>query len=264
MNINGIRRPVLRYFGSKWRLAPHIINMMPPHKMYVELYGGSATVLLRKEPSKWEIYNDLEKSVVNFFQVLRDDYEDLIRMIMLSPWSRAESKWCRDHTVCSGRLEWARRFYVTSWQIIKPSGRTGSSSGFRIGRGNTKGLCGWPLEEDLLAAARRLRHVVIECKNALDVIRMQDSPHTLFYVDPPYPVVGKSYVVPISMQHFVDLAEALVDLDGMFILSGNDSKFFTDIYDYFGFKKYTFDEINMVSKRTTECLWCNFDVEVGR
>jgi len=250
MNINGIRRPVLRYFGSKWRLAPH--------KMYVELYGGSATVLLRKEPSRWEIYNDLEKSVVNFFQVLRDDYEDLIRMIMLSPWSRAESKYCRDHTVCNGRIEWARRFYVASWQIIRQAGCRGSSRGFRVGHGYTESH--WPLEEDLLAAAHRLRHVTIECKDALDVIRMQDSPRTLFYVDPPYPVVGKGYIVPLSMQHFVDLAETLVDLDGMFILSGNDSKFFTDIYDYFGFKKCTFGSINMAGRRTTECLWCNFDL----
>lgn len=259
MNTNGIRRPAIKYFGSKWRLAPRIISMMPPHKTYVEPYGGSACVLLRKEPSRYEIYNDLEDSIVNFFRMMRDHGEELIYRIMLTPWSRVESRMCANNVVHPDRIEWARRFYVASEQrIVPPSVDRGPYIGWRIGRGYHKGihqLC----EEDLLAVAHRLRHVAIEHKNALDVIQMHDTPHTLFYIDPPYPMVDTRYVANISVQHFVKLAEVVLDLDGMFIVSGNNSQLYTNIYDYFGFNKHIFGEINMMGSKTTECLWTNFD-----
>ena len=75
-------RPLLRYFGGKWRLAPWIISHFPPHKTYVEPFGGSASVLLRKPRSNGEIYNDLDNEVFNLFSVLRSDRaDDLIRAV---------------------------------------------------------------------------------------------------------------------------------------------------------------------------------------
>jgi hypothetical protein len=85
---NTVSRPALRYFGSKWRLAPWIIEHFAPHDVYVEPFAGGAGVLLRKPPSALEVYNDLDGEVVNFFNVLRNETDELIRRLDLTPFAR--------------------------------------------------------------------------------------------------------------------------------------------------------------------------------
>src|SRR5574343_303278 len=103
-----ITRPALRYFGGKFRLAPWIISQFPPHTVYVEPFGGGGSVLLRKLPAYHEVYNDLDGDVVNFFRVLREQPDELLRAIDLTPYSREEQRQAFDANDEPSSLDRAR------------------------------------------------------------------------------------------------------------------------------------------------------------
>src|SRR5262245_50804810 len=113
-------RAALRFYGGKWRLAPWIVAHLPPHTCYVEPFGGAASVLLRKPPSRYEVYNDLDGAVVGFFRVLRERPADLIRAIQCTPFARAEVDLAcvpvPPEVDAVDDLERARRLYVRAWQ----------------------------------------------------------------------------------------------------------------------------------------------------
>lgn len=86
------RQPLARYHGGKWILAKWILSFVPEHRIYVEPYGGAASVLLRKPRSYAEVYNDLDGEWVNVFRVLRNPSHarELVRQAYYTPYSREE------------------------------------------------------------------------------------------------------------------------------------------------------------------------------
>ena len=111
-----VTRPVLRYHGGKWILAPWIISHFPQHKIYVEPFGGGGSVLLRKERSVCEVYNDLDEDVVNLFRVLRDSAKALAlcHLLSLTPFGRLDFR--AAYELCDDPIERARRMVVRSFQ----------------------------------------------------------------------------------------------------------------------------------------------------
>ncbi|PZQ45669.1 MAG: DNA methyltransferase, partial [Phenylobacterium zucineum] len=99
------------YFGGKQRIADRIVDMFPPHGHYVEPFAGGLSVLFAKPPARLETVNDLDGDIVNFWRVLREQPEDLIRACALTPHSRAEHASSRDRE-CLDDLERARRVWV--------------------------------------------------------------------------------------------------------------------------------------------------------
>ncbi len=100
------------YFGGKFYYLDWLLRLLPPCYHYCEPYGGSMVVLLNRPPSPVETYNDIDSEVVNFFRVLRERPDDLIRALRLTPVAREEfADACRiDPTL--DPLERARRFYI--------------------------------------------------------------------------------------------------------------------------------------------------------
>lgn len=122
MTMGGITRPPVRYPGGKWRIGKWIIDKFPPHLTYVEPYCGGASVLFQKQPSYFEVINDLDGSVVNFFRVLRTRPQALIRAIDMTPFAREEYE--LSFLPCEDELENARRFYVRTRQAWGGNGET--------------------------------------------------------------------------------------------------------------------------------------------
>jgi DNA adenine methylase len=259
-------RPALRYHGAKWLLAPWIIQHLPAHELYCEPFGGSAAVLLRKERSLLECWNDLDGEVVNFFKVLRERPEKLIRAIELTPFAKVE--WTLSSERDQDPVESARRFYIRSYMSI--AGPTAQwNTGWRRQKVFSRGTGGeskmtpaalsFKNVEHLWTVASRLRGVQIECDDALAVVERYDTPETVFYLDPPYVAEtrgrwkDKAYAEEMDEEDHEKLAETLLAIEGMAVLSGYRS----DLYDrlFAGWKRIERPSRTNGSGSRTECLW---------
>lgn len=181
-------RPIVRYHGGKWLIAPKIIALFPAHRIYVEPFGGAASVLLRKPRSYAEVYNDLESEIVNLFQQIRDNGEALRRALELTPYAREEFM----ATYKKGRktaLERARQFVIRCYMGFGSNAHE-KLTGFRA-RSNRSGTTpshDWMhYPSQLPEIVSRLQGVVIENRLASKVMAAHDGGDTLFYLDPPYP-----------------------------------------------------------------------------
>lgn len=262
-------RPILRYHGGKWRIAPWIIGHFPPHRVYVEPFGGAASVLLRKSRSYAEVYNDLDDDLVNLFRILRSaDAERLVELVRFSPFARTEFLAAYEH--CTDPLEKARRLIVRSFMGFGSDGTTGKSTGFRANSnrsGSTPALDWSRYPHALAAAVERLTGVIIEHRPAIDVMRQHDSATTLHYVDPPYlPTVrGQSrpgsgllkhtYRHELSIDDHCELLAALLDMKGMVVLSGYSSQLYEEML--LGWERIEREAMADGAQKRIEVLWCN-------
>lgn len=199
-----ITRPLLRYYGGKWRMADRLIQIFPLHHIYTEVFGGAASVLLRKPRSPAEIYNDLDGEVVNVFRVLQVEARArrLEQLLRVTPFSRTEFE--KSYKPSKDDVERARRTIIRSFMGFGSDSITrvkASDTGFntRIStmktgfrsnswRSNTPAAVDWSrYPNSLQAFTERLRGVVIESRNALEILTKADRDDTLHYVDPPYP-----------------------------------------------------------------------------
>lgn len=257
------RRPILRYHGSKWRIAPWILEYLPPHDVYVEPYGGGAAVLLRKPRSRLEVYNDIDGDVVHVFRVMRDQPNELLRNLVMTPFAREEFELAHEDT--DDPIERARRTIVRSFMGHgSASIQRQYRSGFRARgiRSTTSPPIDWiHYPESMIAVVERLRGVVIENRPALDVIQQHDGPSTVMYVDPPYPMSvrhkgakwNRCYANDMDDDDHRELADVLHDLIGGVLVSGYQSDFYNEIYgDWRRVECQAFAD-GAVSR--TECLW---------
>lgn len=251
-------RPILRYHGGKWKLADWFISHFPPHRTYVEPFGGAASVLMRKSRTYAEVYNDLDSEVVNVFRVMRDreSAEQLADALRMTPFAREEFEAAYMPPDDATAVERARLTIVKAFMGFGsaaihdtfPAGmRTAASewrppTGFRSSssRSGSTPARDWSRYPAVIPAfCERLQGVVIECRPATHVIAHHDSPATLFYVDPPYlgelrnrnRAEGKVYTHDMTTEdEHRELAEVLRGVSGHVVISGYPSELYDELY----------------------------------
>lgn len=273
INRNGPKRPALRYFGGKWRLAPWVLSHFPPHVCYVEPFSGAASVLLRKQPSELEVINDLDGDIVNFFRVLREWPDDLIRAIQLTPYAREEfhrsydleNRLVRMITSRSRKhaVERARRLYVKSIQSYNGRRKGQYRSGWRFEKNMKRGkrtVDEFNQVGHLWDVADRLKNVQVENDDALRIIERYDTPETLFYLDPPYLAEtrsqrwrNKAYMFEMVEEEHVRLADLLRSIQGMAVISGYPSPLYDELYTGWEVRETRARAANLTE--TEEKLW---------
>jgi DNA adenine methylase len=277
--MNAPLRPALRYHGGKWRIAPWIIAHFPPHRVYVEPFGGAASVLLRKPRSYAEVYNELSGDVVNFFRVLRDDDMSarLLREIALTPFARDEFEGA--YAAGPDPVDRARALAVRSMMGFGSNGHNARvKTGFRANsnRSGTTPAHDWANYPEALAATiDRLRGVIVENRDAVACMSQHDGPQTLHYVDPPYPMGTRSLRNPYDLKYRATgathragcydhemsddahqaLLGALRTLSGSVVLSGYPSPLYDAALD--GWMRVECAALADGARARTEVLWLN-------
>lgn len=257
-------RPILRYHGGKWLLAPWIISNFPEHRVYVEPFGGAASVLIQKARSYAEIYNDLDGELVNLFQCVRDRGEELKSKLELTPFARDEYRLSFERSDDS--LEQARRTVVRSFMGFGSNSLCREiKSGFRSNsnRSGTTPAHDWrnyPVA--LVTLVDRLRGVVIENRNAVEVMLRHDGLDTLHYCDPPYVHDTRSqkvhghhgYSHEMTDDQHRELAAVLNELKGMVIVSGYACPLYDDEL-YAGWRRVEKRALADGARERIEVLW---------
>ncbi|MBX6423322.1 DNA adenine methylase [Thermosulfurimonas sp. F29] len=262
-----------RWYGGKFSHVDWIVPLLPPAFHYCEPFGGSAAILLNKEPSPVETYNDIDGDLVNFFRTLRDKPEELIRKLYWTPFSREEflKAWEARGRTDLDDVERARLFFVRAEQV-----RLGLAQRATPGRWawckltSRRGMSGavsrWISRiEALWLVAERLRTVQIEHDDALEVIKRYDSPDTLFYLDPPYVHEARSdpnaYGNEMDAADHERLARLLRQTRGKVALSGYNSPLMEDLYGDWPRVEAPERTIQSSKGKRREVLWVNYALE---
>lgn len=259
------------WYGGKYSHLDWLLPLLPKTTHYCEPFGGSAAVLINREPSPVETYNDVHGEVVNFFRVLRDQGEALIKAIGLTPFSREEfERAISEPADALSELERARRFYILARQV-----RTGLAQKASSGRWahckltSRAGMAGavsrWlGAVEDLPLIAQRLLRVQIEHAPALEVIQRYDSEETLFYCDPPYPHESRTdvnaYANEMTDAQHRELATVLHGVKGKVALSSYHCALNDKLYGDWQRIESNEKLIHSVKKTRTEVLWVNYQL----
>jgi DNA adenine methylase len=240
-------------------LAPWIISHFPKHRIYTEVYGGAASVLLRKPRAYAEVYNDLDGEIVNFFSVLRDSGQELRSKLALTPFAREE--FLDAYDPAEDPVEKARRTVIKSYMGFG-SDSIKRKSGFRSNsdRSGTTPAHDWAnYGEKLDELVGRMQGVVIEQRPALQVLKSHDRPDALHYVDPPYlhstrtGVKNKAYRFEMTDRDHIELSRLLHRLKGSVVISGYRSPLYDKLY-----RRWTHVERKALAdgaRKRIEVLW---------
>jgi DNA adenine methylase len=243
----------------KWLLP--IINGQN-HITYVESFGGSAAILLNKIPSQIEVYNDICEDVVNFFKTLREQREELISLLELTPYSRKEfTDACLSKE--TSNLERARQFFVKARQSRNGLATTASPGRWsydnkNVRRGMSLVVSRWlSTINGLENVCNRLKTIIIENLDGLDVIKRYDTENTLHYIDPPYYMdTNCDYRYNFDNQH-EQLLNLVKEVKGKVIISGYESSLYSDMLS--GWNKYKAEKDFASSPiKKKEIIWTNF------
>jgi DNA adenine methylase len=179
-------RPPVKWHGGKRYLAARIIKQFPNHRVYVEPFGGGASVLLNKAPVDVETYNDIDLRITRLFRVLRDEGKQFLQEVQLIPYSQVEFDAAGGYPNEATDLDMAVCDFVRWRQSFGGKGKSWSYTTGRARGGMAGDVNAWWTAIELLPQIiERLRRVQIICQPATDAIQRFDHREGLIYCDPP-------------------------------------------------------------------------------
>jgi DNA adenine methylase len=217
-------KPPLTYYGGKQKLAKQIISMIPEHRLYCEPFFGGGAVFFAKPQSEVEVINDTNGELINFYRVIKNQFQKLRKEILSTLHSKklhyfAEIVFCFPDFFSEVKRAWA------VWTLANQSFASMLGGTWRcdLQRNSTSKRLNNKKENFSDVYTKRLELAQIECREAIEVIRIWDSPDAFFYCDPPYFNSHMGHYKGYTKQDFENLLKALSGIKGKFLLSSYPS-----------------------------------------
>lgn len=262
---------LVNYFGGKYPHLKWLIDKFPQGNYhFIDIMCGSANVALNVD-YPFVTINDINDDVFNLFKVLRENYEEFLRALYLTPFCRTELYKIIDDKRAGksySDIEEARRYFVKCQMGYGANGSQNNHYGMGFeyllhSKGYQK-VDNWNVKlKRLSKIVSKLRGFQIEHSNALDLFPKVNRPGNIVYFDPPYLLSvrhdKKRYKHDLSDDFHHQLAEKATSAECYIAISGYDSHLYNELFK--GFYK----SINKPTKTNTgkrvnqECLWTNYD-----
>ena len=270
MSGNSQKLIAINYFGGKFTFVDQLEKYFPEHVHFVDLFAGSLAVTLNKKPSMIDTANDINGEVINFFRVLRNQPDELIALLSLTPISRQEynNAYYQKDSIESD-LERARGFYVRARQSFYGLGAQRQNKGWHASKTISRAkrpetVSKWiNALEKLDSCVERLLQVQIENQHYADILEKLDFPGAFFYCDPPYTLDCRGskndYTFDFTNEDHRLLSEKLHSIQGKAMISGYDSELMNELYADWYQVKFPKKKNNIRTKIVQECIWMNYD-----
>jgi len=265
------RRNILPFgwYGGKYSHLDWLLPLLPKAHHFCEPFSGSGVVMLNRPPSPIETMNDVDGELINFFRVLRDQEQELIRAIVLTPFSRQELVLAVSEPADGlPPVERARRFFVRARQVRTGLAQTASEGRWATCRNTSRAGMGGAVSRwlgsvaGLAEVAVRVLRVQIESRPASEVINQYDGDKTLFYCDPPYPHEARSdtkaYGFEMSDREHIELAQLLNSVHGRAAVSGYRCDLMDALYAGWNVHNAPTKKCHSSKQPRTEALWTNY------
>lgn len=249
----------ISYYGGKQSMLKTIFPLIPEHSLYCEPFFGGGAVFWSKKPVKKEYINDFNGMVVNFYEQLKNNFDELKKHIEATPYSRSSYKRAMvvyDNPYLFEPVVKAWAFWVcTNFGFNNQIECLGTAYKKVILTKNKK----LNFTKEL---AERLSCVFIESMDAVKLIERVDCPEAFFYIDPPYVGADQGHYGGYMQEHFNRLLECLSKLKGKFMLSSYPNEALSEYIERFGWttsnKDLTLTVARSATKKKTECLTMNY------
>ncbi len=231
---------LLRYIGGKHFLVDKLVDLVPQHRIYVEVFCGGGHLFFNKPRSQREVLNDIDGELVNLFMVLRDQGEALAERCAGIPYSRelydTFRQEIRKDTGPEDGVERAARFAYILESAFAGGFYKGWGYSRQADRDRVHVWQDWPGRLEWFR--RRLQGVAIDRSDFEVCLKNWDSPETFFYLDPPYTWRPEGqYRYEFQPWDHRRLRKTLEAVKGFWLLTYPDEPWVRQLYEGFPMRK---------------------------
>lgn len=258
----------ISYYGGKSNMINDILPLIPKHEQYVEPFFGGGAVFFAKKPSPHEVINDTLDCAITFYRVLKTRFPELQSMIQATLHSESEYKRAKELLNSEDDLLKAWAFFALSCLCFSSDMSAGFAQGIRSNTSNCASVTKNKRDNFTKKYSDRLERTEIFCRDALEIIKLKDTPDTFFYIDPPYVSSDCGHYKGYTTEHFTQLLDLLITIKGKFLLSSYPESVLIEYRELHGwnFQDKT-DRISVSGKHSgktkTECLTFNYEPPLG-